>query len=40
LKDISINAGSFFSSWNPLSHNAYWKDPDFYRPVARLLNGL
>lgn len=38
LKDIPINAGGLFTSWNPMSHNAYWKDADFYRPVARLIN--
>jgi len=38
LSDKSINAGGFLTSWNLLSHNAYWKDADFYRPVARLID--
>ena len=33
-EDIEINAGSVFSSWNPLSHNGYWTDNDFTKPVA------
>lgn len=37
LAEKSINAGGLLTSWNPLSHNAYWKDDDFYRPVARFL---
>ena len=36
-KDIAINAGGFFSSWNPLSHNGYWKDNDFTKPVSNLI---
>lgn len=35
--DIPINAGSIFSSWNPLSHQGYWKDNDFTHPVADLV---
>lgn len=34
LKDKAINAGKIFTSWNPLSHNGYWTDRDFYEPVA------
>ncbi len=37
LKETSINAGNVFSFWNPLSHNGYWKDDDFYRPVAKFM---
>jgi len=37
LKDIPINAGGPFTFWNLLSHNAYWKDADFYKPVADLI---
>lgn len=40
LRDVSINAGSPFTSWNPLSHNAYWKDDDFYEPVSRLIKAF
>ena len=40
LADVEINAGSILTSWNPLSHNAYWTDEDFYRPVALRLSAL
>ena len=38
-KDYSINAGGGFfgnllKSWNPLSHNGYWSDSEFIRPVS------
>ncbi len=34
LRDKPINAGKIFTSWNPFSHNGYWKDRDLYEPVA------
>ena len=37
LKEIPIDVGGWFSSWNPRSHNGYWEDRDFYEPVARLI---
>ena len=37
LKEKSINVGGVFTSWNPASHNSYWRDDDFYRPVSRFL---
>ncbi|MCI5047171.1 MAG: hypothetical protein MRY59_06695 [Aquisalinus sp.] len=40
LKDISIDAGNALTAWNPASHNAYWRDDDFYGPVAKLLRKL
>ena len=36
-RDIAINSGGLFSSWNPLSHNGYWTDNDFTKPVANLI---
>ncbi|MDO6620293.1 hypothetical protein [Shewanella sp. 6_MG-2023] len=33
-EDIVINVGGLLTSWNPLSHNAYWKDDDFINPVS------
>jgi hypothetical protein len=39
-RDISINVGGLFSGWNPLSHNGYWTDNDFTKPVAKFLSGL
>ncbi|MCP5076305.1 MAG: hypothetical protein GY947_23790 [Rhodobacteraceae bacterium] len=40
LCDYPINSGGMFASWNPMSHNGYWKDSDFVEPVARLLKQL
>ncbi|WP_306253570.1 hypothetical protein [Parvularcula sp. IMCC14364] len=40
LKDIAIDTGTALTSWNPMSHNAYWRDDDFYRPVAKLMKRL
>lgn len=37
LRDIPINSGNILTSWNPFSHNGYWKDDDFYRPVSRII---
>ncbi len=40
IRDVSINSGSIFTSWNPLSHNGYWKDPDFYEPVGKMIKNI
>jgi len=40
LKDKRINSGNILESWNPLSHNAYWRDDDLYRPVAKFLKNV
>lgn len=40
LRDVEINAGGLFSAWNPLSHERYWTDRDFVRPVADVLKTL
>ena len=37
LKDIPIDSGGLFTSWNPASHNAYWRDDDLYKPIAKLI---
>lgn len=37
LKDVQVNVGNLFRSWNPLSHMAYWQDKDVVKPVARSL---
>ena len=39
LEDVRMNAGGWFTSWNPLSHDRYWTDKDFVRPVADVLSG-
>ena len=40
LRDIQINAGGLFTSWNPLSHERYWTDRQFTRPVAEMVREL
>jgi hypothetical protein len=37
VHDEEINVGNLVESWNPLSHDAYWDDRDFTRPVAEYL---
>ena len=39
-KDVPINVGGLFSSWNPMSHSKYWTDDDFTEPVAEFLTRL
>ena len=39
-KDIEINVGGISTSWNPLSHNGYWTDNSFTKPVADFLETL
>jgi len=36
-EDKAINVGGIFSSWNPMSHQKYWTDNDFTKPVTRFL---
>lgn len=42
VEDIEINSGNFLLSQTPFSHNEYWTDPDFSKPlineIKRLLN--
>ena len=40
VEDVAIDAGGFFTSWNPLSHTEYWTDKDFLRPLAAHLEEL
>jgi len=40
IEDIAINAGSWLSSWNPISHIEYWTDPDFTNRVAKLIRDV
>ena len=40
VEDVAINAGGFFTSWNPLSHIGYWTDMDFLRPLTAHLREL
>lgn len=34
IEDRAVNVGGWLSSWNPLSHTAYWTDRDVTRPIA------
>ena len=37
VNDHAINAGGMFTSWNPMSHTAYWADSDVMDPLAEIL---
>jgi hypothetical protein len=32
--DHAVDVGGALASWNPLSHNAYWRDDDFLDPAT------
>lgn len=36
--DLEVNTGSWWSSWNPLSHNDYWTDSDVIQKMSSLMN--
>ena len=40
VKDIEVNVGNIFTSWNPLSHLGYWTDKDVQMPLAAHLRSL
>jgi hypothetical protein len=35
--DVEISVGNILTSWNPLSHMAYWTDRDVVRPISEAL---
>lgn len=37
LRDVWIDAGPFWTSWSPMSHNDYWKDPKFHDIAADMI---
>jgi hypothetical protein len=39
-EDRAINAGSFLTSWSPLSHTGYWTDDDVIKPIAKVLGEI
>ena len=39
-EDRAINVGGPLTSWNPLSHEGYWTDPDFMAPAAELIRSV
>jgi hypothetical protein len=34
VKDHQVNVGGLLSSWNPLSHNHYWKDQEVIQSIV------
>ncbi|MCK5274833.1 MAG: hypothetical protein KAR37_09320 [Alphaproteobacteria bacterium] len=40
VKDIQVNSGGLFTSWNPLSHEEYWGDEDVQIPLTGHLQSL
>lgn len=40
LQDKRVNAGGLLSAWNPLSHNAYWRDSDVTGPIAQFIQKM
>jgi hypothetical protein len=40
LRDVPINAGGLLNAWNPLSHNAYWRDSDVTDPIIRFVQNM
>lgn len=40
IKDMPLNAGGIFTSWNPMSHVEYWTDDDVTEPIAKTLSKL
>ncbi|MFT5084313.1 MAG: hypothetical protein ACI9Y1_002367 [Lentisphaeria bacterium] len=36
IKDKHINVEEIGTSWNPLTHSAYWTDDDFTEPAENL----
>ncbi|NOR62954.1 MAG: hypothetical protein GQ535_10730 [Rhodobacteraceae bacterium] len=40
LLEKPIDVGNLLTSWNPLSHNAYWRDADFIEPTATMIKKL
>jgi hypothetical protein len=39
-EDIKVDAGSWLTSWNPISHTEYWTDDDFTNRVAALIRDV
>lgn len=39
-EDVMVNVGNLLTSWNPLSHSAYWTSPGFIQPAAKLITNL
>jgi len=37
-EDVEVNTGSWWSSWNPLSHNDYWTDSDVIEKMSEVMH--
>lgn len=40
LAEARIDVGGLFTSWNPASHDRYWTDRSFVRPVAETMTAI
>lgn len=40
VRDIEVNVGNIFTSWNTFSHTGYWTDKDVQMPLADHLRSL
>ena len=40
VRDVEVNVGNIFTSWNSLSHTEYWTDRDVQKPLADHLKSL
>ncbi len=38
--DVKINSGGLLDQWNPRSHNGYWTDKDFVKPLCNTIEDL
>ena len=39
-EDVVVSVGNLLTSWNPLSHSAYWTSPSFIRAAGSLIKQL
>jgi len=39
-EDIEIDSGNIWQSWNPQTHDGYWTDEEFIKPLSQVIQGL
>ena len=39
-EDVVVNVGNMLTSWNPLSHGAYWTSSNFIQPAGSIISEL
>ncbi len=39
-KDIEIDSGNLWQSWNPQSHDGYWADEDFIEHLSQIIKSF